>query len=199
MVSTMLLAHNSQSRFRPSSDRLEFVDRVSQFRRGELLTLQPKLLWQLEQGFVRTLTWDEVGNVTTLGIWGAGEFVGQPLSQLQPYQIECLTEVQAKKLSSVEATSSTTMLNHVHQTEKLLSIVHCKQTSTRLLLLLEWLSQRFGQRVDRGWLLELRLTHQVISEIIGTTRVTVTRLLRQLEREGKLIRGRKSLILTTDF
>lgn len=174
---------------------MDWNDRVYRFSRSEPLSLQPSLLWQIEQGFVRTLTWDELGNVITLGIWGTGDIVGQPLSQIQPYQIECLTAVQAKRLSS-DTPVQAPVLEHVHHMEKLLSIVHCKQTSTRLLLLLEWLAQRFGQRTEEGWLLELRLTHQTLSEIIGTTRVTVTRLIQQLEGDGKLIRFRKGLILT---
>jgi CRP-like cAMP-binding protein len=175
---------------------LDWNDRVYRFSRSEPLSLQPTLLWKVEQGFVRTLTWDEWGNVITLGIWGTGDIVGQPLSQIQPYQIECLTSVYAKRLPSIATTPQASVLEHVHQTEKLLSIVHCKQTSIRLLLLLEWLAQRFGQRTEEGWRLELRLTHQTLSEIIGTTRVTVTRLLQQLESDGKVIRFRKGLILT---
>jgi CRP-like cAMP-binding protein len=198
-MATKMLIGESQFQSFTRSTEIDYSAQAYQFRRGESLALQPQLLWKLEQGFVRTLTWDESGNVVTLGIWGANEFVGQPFSQLHPYQIECLTDVHAKKVASIEVAPPMSMLNHVYQTEKLLSIIHCKRTSIRLLLFLEWLAQRFGHKHDQGWRLELKLTHQVIAEIIGTTRVTVTRLLQQLERDGKLIRGRKSLIVTSVF
>lgn len=193
-------ASDTQSRFFKDSDTLQtqessLPERHYQFRRGELLSSSSRTIWQIETGFVRTITWNESGTVITLGVWGCGDLIGQSLSQLQPYQIECLTEVCARKLSEVESLSPTAMLNHVHQTEKLLSIVHQKQTSTKILLLLEWLAQRFGNKNEMGWVLEFKLTHQVISEIIGTTRVTVTRIMQQLEQEGHLIRDRRSLIL----
>ena len=44
---------------------------------------------------------------------------------------------------------------------------------------LEWLDKRFGEDVENGRLLNLRLTHQDIAETLGTTRVTVTRILNQ--------------------
>jgi len=65
------------------------------------------------------------------------------------------------------------MLSHIQQMEELLNIMHCKLVSLRFLKFLNWLAHRFSQEVDQGWLLNLRLTHQAISEIIGTTRVTI--------------------------
>lgn len=199
-LSSALIAENDRS------SELYYLPGICTFRRGERLTLQANWVWQLEKGFVRSLTWDEGGTVVTLGIWGAEDIVGQLFSQIDPYQIECLTTVQARRI--VPATvPQLPILQHVYQKETLLTIVHCKRTANRLLMLLNWLAQRFGQRVDlketsakadRGWLIEPRLTHQTMAEIIGTTRVTVTRLLRELEQDGKLVRQRNSFILIRD-
>ncbi len=60
-----------------------------------------------------------------------------------------------------------------------------------------WLSCQFGQTVPQGKLLNFHLTHQDIAETIGTTRVTVTRLINRLEREGRIVRSHRNLILTT--
>lgn len=152
---------------------------------------------ELENGLIRALTWDEEGLVVTLGFWGAGDIVGQPLSQVRPYQLECLTKVRARELPLERGLTLEAMLLHARQTEALLSIVHRPSVPQRLLRLLRWLAQRFGREVAQGWALQLPLTHQEIAEAIGTSRVTVTRLLNQLEREGKLQRwsstdGRRS-------
>ncbi len=190
----------------PKNDCFSDSFQVCTFRRGERLTLQANWVWQLEAGFVRSLTWDEAGTIITLGIWGAKDIVGQMFSQIDPYQIECLTTVQARRIAP-STVPQFPILQHVYQKETLLTIVHSKQTSNRLLMLLNWLAQRFGQRIDlkeisakadRGWLIEPRLTHQTMAEMIGTTRVTVTRLLRELELDGKLVRHRKSFILMND-
>ena len=65
----------------------------------------------------------------------------------------------------------------------------------RLLKILIWLARKFGRKVDQGQLIELRLTHQELAEVTGTTRVTVTRLLNQLVQEGIISRPRSHSII----
>lgn len=165
------------------------------FRHREVIPVSSSHLWKIESGYVRTVTWDMSGEVTTLGIWGTGDIVGKPLSQLDPYQIECLTPVQASEFAFSRHQLGEVMFCHIQHLERLVNILHTRQTSSRLLKLLEWLAQRFGHKVDRGSVIEIRLTHQIIAEIISTTRVTVTRLLKELERQEKLILLRKHRIL----
>jgi CRP-like cAMP-binding protein len=62
----------------------------------------------------------------------------------------------------------------------------------RLAQLLHWLAQRFGKSVPQGQLLAPFLTHQQLAEILGTSRVTITRAFNRLEQEGQLIRSKKS-------
>jgi CRP-like cAMP-binding protein len=65
-----------------------------------------------------------------------------------------------------------------------------------LWLLLESLANRFGYVVKKGKLIDLRLTHQELADTIGTTRITVTKLLNSFEREDLISRHRnKSIIL----
>jgi CRP-like cAMP-binding protein len=175
--------------------RMIELPRLQSFLIRDALPLSSSWLWRIEQGFVRTLTSNAAGEVITLGIWGEGEVVGQSLSQIEPYQVECLTMVQARALPYSNAWLYDSMLSQIQQMEALLSIMHIKQLSCRLLKLLEWLACRFGDRVDRGWMIDLRLTHQVIAEMLGTTRVTITRILKELEQEKKLQRLQKHRIL----
>ena len=58
----------------------------------------------------------------------------------------------------------------------------------RLTKLLVWLAQKFGTQVLQGVLINLRLTHQELADMIGSTRVTVTRLLNQLDKEKIIVR-----------
>jgi hypothetical protein len=52
-----------------------------------------------------------------------------------------------------------------------------KRVETALLHLLLWLGKKFGREVQQGQLLDIRLTHQDLAELLGTTRVTITRIL----------------------
>ena len=44
----------------------------------------------------------------------------------------------------------------------------------------------FGETTPAGRRLLVKLTHQEVAESIGSTRVTITRLLQALERDGKI-------------
>lgn len=153
-------------------------------------------LWRVETGIVRTFTWNEEGTTLMLGLWGPGDVVGKPLSRANPFEMECLTDVEASILPShswYQAISA--LLLHVQQTEELLSIVRCRPIESALVQILIWLSTKFGRDVDEGTLIDVPLTHQEIADLIGSTRVTVTRLLNQLEQEGVIRRALRRIIL----
>lgn len=165
------------------------------FRRKESLPLYSDHVWCIEQGVVRTVTWNDQGQLITLGLWGRGDIVGQPLTQIDPYQIECLTPVVAinAPLGSYSPYWRDALLSQLWQSEELLRIIHQVSVSDRLMQLLDWLAQRFGKPVPQGRLLAPILTHQQLSEVLGTSRVTITRLLTRLEKEGRLMKFTKTL------
>jgi CRP-like cAMP-binding protein len=155
------------------------------FGRRSLLPLRQSTLWKIETGVVRTITWLEDGTVVTLGLWGTEDIVGRSLSTMEPYQIECLTPVKAIPISLGSwLPDLTLLLAHIQQSETFLLIRGHKRVEDMLLKLLAWLSKRFGREVEQGHLIELRLTHQDLAELLGTTRVTITRVLSQFEQQG---------------
>jgi CRP-like cAMP-binding protein len=171
----------------------------SQFLRRSLLPLGRDYLWQIESGVVRTSTWLEDGTNVTLGLWGAGDVVSRVLSKADPYQIECLTAVEATLLPVDRWYQvNDALIKHIQQFQEFLEILHCRSVETSLLRLLIWLANKFGQEVERGQRIELRLTHQELSEIIGTTRVTVTRLLKDFENQGIIERLPRKFIVLHD-
>jgi CRP-like cAMP-binding protein len=166
------------------------------FTRREVIPLQNDVLWRIEHGAVRTLTWSEDGTFITLGYWGLGDLIGYPLSRVKPYQIECLTGVEISIVPPhLWHQDINALLSHIQQAENLLSIVHRKPISLRLWQFLLWLSEKFGRDVEKGKLIDLNVTHQDIAEVLNTTRVTVTRLLQQFEEEGTVFRHKRRIIL----
>lgn len=166
------------------------------FSRDELIPARQDVLWRIDRGAVRTMTWSEQGTFITLGYWGSGDVVGHPLSRVKPYQIECLTSVEVSILpAGLWYQALDAMLLHIQQAEELLSIVHRKPVSLRLWQFLVWLSEKFGCDVDQGRLIDLVVTHQEMAEVINTTRVSVTRVLQQFEEEGMLLRHQRRLII----
>ncbi len=165
------------------------------FKKREYIPLNGGTLWRIEIGVVRTLTLAEDGTVISLGFWGAGEVISQPLAGIQPYQIECLTTVKAIALKLDDCWDlHRVMLSHIHQMQELVRIRH-GQIQQRFLQFLDWLATKFGFRVEQGRIIPFRLTHQDVAEVLGTTRVTVTRLVQQLQRQGIISQGKHQILL----
>ena len=174
--------------------------KLTNFTRRSFLPLRQDSIWLLQTGVVRTLTILEDGTAVTLGLWGKGDIVGKPLSQANPYQIESLTPVEATlihKQNWHEVTDA--MLLHMQRSEKFIEILHYRHAESKLLQLFGWLAKRFGyqdllgqQRID------LRLTHQDIADLVGLTRVTVTRLMKVFERQGIIQRQERQFVVMQD-
>ncbi len=168
---------------------------VKLFSRGELIPLERDVLWRIERGAIRTLTWNSLGKANTLGYWGEGDVVGQPMTQIQAYEIQCKTSVEVSILpKELWQQALDTILRQAQQTEELLSIMHCPCAYQKTWKFLVFLSHKFGCDVDKGRLLDLPITHEEIAEAVSTTRVTVSRMLQQFEAEGKLRREKRRLI-----
>jgi CRP-like cAMP-binding protein len=159
--------------------------------------LDPRFkLWRIESGVARSLTWLEDGTIITLGIWGAGDIVGQALSCVDPYQVECLTKVTATPLSVEQwQPDAALLLSHLQQMEQLAVIRSHRKVDAMMIKLLNWLAKRFGREVEAGNLIDLKLTHQDIADVLGTTRVTVTRILGQFEEQGVIERSLRRIVL----
>lgn len=167
-------------------------DHQRSFTRRSLLPLDNSHLWQINSGFVMTNTYLEDGTMIALGLWGRGDIVGQSLTRIKPYQAQCLTNVEASLVLAQEWNQSKTdWLKHIERAEELMVIRSNKKVETMLIQLLVWLSKKFGSQLEQGRLIDMRLTHEDLAGLISSSRVTVTRLLGQLEQE-KVIE-RKSL------
>lgn len=185
MVSSLSTVLASPLLHSPPLATVRFLDR-------DLLPSNPQHLWQIEQGLARTYTWDEQGNITTLGIWGKGDIVGHSLSNLTPYIIQSLGAVEVSPLIHNQWHNPEAILSHVQQLTTLLKIISIKRADDRLLNLLNWLAQRFGAVTPVGTCTHLPLTHQELAETANITRVTATRLIGNMEQRGILKWSRRS-------
>jgi CRP-like cAMP-binding protein len=180
----MSLYNNSKSKIHPNP-----LSTVKLFTRRSLLPENADSLWKIETGFVRTFTYLEDGTTVALGIWGQGDIIGQAFSKLTLYQIECLTPVTATIIPIANSEQMTNiLLSHLQQAEELTVIRGHKRVEMMLVKLLVWLSKKFGSQVNEGLVIDIRLTHEDIANLLGTTRVTVTRILRDLEQQGLINR-----------
>lgn len=174
--------------------------------RGEQLTLVPQGVWQVYQGIVQLSTLSPNGDEILLGWAGSLTFFGLWMSCLQVYQATALSDVYLRwyALSEIEASPRLAQVilpqmgRRMRQAEALLAIVGQRRVEDRLHRLLRLLKQEMGQPVTEGTRLGARLTHQNLASAIGTTRVTVTRLLSKLQRQGWITFDRDRHIILKD-
>jgi CRP-like cAMP-binding protein len=169
------------------------------FNPGEELPHQIDHLWLITHGVVKSYTLSEEGALITLGFWGKDDLVGESLSTVVPYALECLGEVEAIAVPQTYwNTMSKNLLYNAQQTQQLAYIVRNTRIARRLWLLLEWLANKFGREIAQGKLIDFKLTHQELADAISTTRITVTKTLIQFEQEGLILRPKtKCIILRT--
>ena len=102
----------------------------------------------------------------------------------------CLEALTPLRYRSVVVGAAESGFDPVNEwTLQLLRIRHLGSAELRLHALLGLLVQRLGRRCGPWCDLPFRLTHERIAELIGTTRVTTTRLLSRIRRQQLLAVG----------
>lgn len=171
--------------------------RLHYYEKGETIPLSDKGGWQIYRGVVQLGQLLENGDEILLGWAQEPAFVGLDLTllQLETYQVKALNAAYLRWYPQEDlATASASVaqfvllqtLKQLRQRETLLGIAGLKRVDERLQALLKLLAQEMGQPVAEGIRLSVRLTHQMMANAIGTTRVTVTRLLGELQSQGQI-------------
>jgi CRP-like cAMP-binding protein len=152
--------------------------------------LPEAMSWRLHEGYVRAMTWDLEGESITLGLWGPGDVITSEDPGLNPLELQCLTTVVVEHIELEPDLHRSQLQRERQMLAELLTIQRIRSADRRLLALLGWIAQSFGQVNSRGCRLslsELNLTHKALAELCGLTRVTVTKLLSRFRLDGQLV------------
>ena len=187
----------------PTQNRLKHF-----YSKGELISLEPDQLYIVCQGLVKLSTMNEKGEEIVVGLAGSSMPFGSSMTSLPTYSAIALSEtVELVAIPLTEISASPRLAQallpqvseRVRQTECLLAISGKRHVKERLYYLLLFLKQEIGQTVAQGTRLAVRLTHQDLADACCTPRVTITRLLSQLQQQGKIKFDSKHHILFTDL
>jgi CRP-like cAMP-binding protein len=156
----------------------------------------------LYRGVVQVQTFHHSGDETILGLLGPMMPISTVFSDLAFSEIYTLSEVYLLRLSWQDIEKSPALAlemnqlltRRLQQMEILLTLRNKKQVDERLLGLLAFLACEFGQETLEWIDIDIRLTHQQIANMVGSTRVTVTRCMGEL-REANLLSKSKSRYL----
>ncbi|MDX6379467.1 MAG: family transcriptional regulator, global nitrogen regulator, partial [Rubrobacteraceae bacterium] len=83
----------------------------------------------------------------------------------------------------------------VRQSDEVIESLLHREVSARLATLLLNLSDRFGESNGAGKMLDMRLTHQDLANMIASTREAVSKVMSELQREGLIeVQNRRIVI-----
>ena len=114
-------------------------------------------------------------------------------------RVEMVTAPATSVRQAIEADTSVGLLllqglsSRILQTETMIETLTHRDMSSRLVSFLLVLCRDFGIPGSQGITIDLRLSHQAIAEAIGSTRVTITRLLGDLRNSGLVEIDRKKI------
>jgi global nitrogen regulator NtcA len=114
-------------------------------------------------------------------------------------RVEMVAAPAASVRQAIEADTSVGLLllqglsSRILQTETMIETLTHRDMSSRLVSFLLVLCRDFGIPGTQGITIDLRLSHQSIAEAIGSTRVTITRLLGDLRNAGLVEIDRKKI------
>lgn len=206
----LFLTRSERQAFPAKLSQLRYCDRPSSktvYHQGEIIPLEPERFWLVERGWVKLSTIDESGEQVLVGIAGPSMPFGSKMTSLSIYQATVLSEeVQLVSVPSSEIDNSShlkdtifaQLMQRLQQTESLLAIAGRRQLQSRLQHLLQWLQENFGQKVLQGDRLIVRLTHQELANACSTSRVTISRELSKLKKQGKIMYDSKRHIIFLD-
>lgn len=159
-------------------------------RRNDVVNLHEGI-WQITKGYAYTQTLSSQGDYQITGIWKTGDILLNP-SPGYVYEMKAIHDVGIMKVAPCPAIMEG-LLGSLIKSQQFITIVKVKAMESRLMELLKWLSVNFGEQLDthkaQGF---FRLTHNEMASVLGSTRVTVTRLLQDLEERGAIVTGKRS-------
>ena len=194
--------------------RIESQSRMQTLPRKGLVYLpsdSSDAVFLLTKGRIKLYNLTSEGKETVLAFIEPGEIFGE-LSLLNPGQREEFAE--AMSTSTIVMISGEVIRNLMEsrptltiqltrlmglrrqRIERRLKSLLFRSNRERLVYLLLELAARYGEQNAEGIALSIRLSHQELSSVIGSTRETVTVLLGELQHERSLIIKRRQIILT---
>lgn len=190
----MLLTQKLTSTY--SLDRKDEELLLQVYEKGEEINLFDTGLWQVHRGIVQLSRFNYQGKEAILG-WATPSmsFFGNWLQDSSANRAVALSDVYLKWYTPKDIERSAILKRYLLEQfsdrlmkfQQLLAIAGQKRVEDRLWQLLLMLKQEMSQITAEGARIKIRFTHQSLADIICTTRVTVTRILGELQTRGWIV------------
>ena len=191
---------------------------VKQFRKNDTILYEEdtnEFMYLILMGKVKVIRTTEDGKEIILAIHGSGSFFGEMSlidGKTTPASVIATEDSLIAIISKKDFFSI--IFSHSRVTNNLLKILclrlrkswdtiqllNFNNASQRTKMLFLMLSDEYGEKSPEGTILNIKLTHQDISDMTGLTRETVTRVIDKLQKNNEItILKNKFIRLCPDF
>ncbi len=165
-------------------------------------------------GLVKVFRTTEEGKNKTLSLLGRKEFFGEMALLEGKNRSASVKTIHPTQLLVIEKNKFQQLItNHPPISLKIIAVLSQRlrrannqiqeltysSVRERLTTELGKLARKYGQQQEEGTLITKKITHQELANLVGTTRVTITKLLNKLKEEDKIIMKDRYLILTDEY
>lgn len=191
---------------------------VKQFRKNETILYEAdtnKYMYLILSGKVKVVRTTEDGKEIILAMHQSGNFFGEMSlidGKTSPASVMATTDSLIAIISQSDFYAILFSQNNVvenllkilctrlRQAWDTIQLLNFNNASHRTKMLLLMLCDEYGKKTTEGIVLNIKLTHQDISDMTGLTRETVTRVLDKLQKSKEIrILDNKSIRLSPDF
>jgi CRP/FNR family cyclic AMP-dependent transcriptional regulator len=192
--------------------RIAELSRMREFPRGQLILgpkSDPDLIYLVKAGHVKISTFSPEGKEQILALLDRGDVFGE----LAPAEAPVPTHVEAFD-HAIVCTLHRTLFEEIlrHTPEVGLRVIRAlarrlraaeqeiedlalRSVPGRLAALLLRLAEEYGEPQDQGIRLSLRLTHQDLASMVGSTRETVTAVINRFRDEALITVDHRVLVI----
>jgi CRP-like cAMP-binding protein len=172
----------------PSIEPTIVTDR--KYDRGSVLEMPLEFVGEILDGVVAQWAVHEDGAQSLTGLLTPGDFLlSHPLDDCHLYAI-AHTEVRIAMLPWGEVAGAGKFVDNLRsrlvRSEAWAAMQARPYVEARIIGILHLLAEQFGVEHEGGCLIDLRLTHAQLAGAVGSTRVTVTRILNALTKRGDI-------------
>jgi CRP/FNR family transcriptional regulator len=196
----------------PELQRIAELSRMREFPRGAVILgphSDPDLIYLVKTGRVKISTFSPQGKEQILALLERGDVFGElaPAEAPMPTHVEAfdhaivctlhrtLFEDILRRTPEVGVRVIRALARRLRAAEQEIEDLALRSVPGRLAALLLRLAEEYGEALDHGIRLSLRLTHQDLAHMVGSTRETVTALINRFRDEGLITVDHRILVI----
>lgn len=193
--------------------RIEDIFKEKHFKKDEYIFSESSKgsdFYIVYEGQVKIYKMSAYGQIKALAFMERGDFFGEmALLDKHPRSANALATKDSilftiahddfKKFlvnrPEILLTIAQTLCQRLRKADQEIEMFSFNNVKDRLIVCLINLSDKYGEDTDRGIRLAMKFTHQDLSELVGTAREVITRIIRELKREQLLMTSKEGFII----